>query len=220
MVACVDHIRGAGNDSACGARPDPEWLSALECAEASLDHEHIEAIMDEKRGARDRAIDALESQEPSSNRMMCTIMHDSEHAALTTNLQQLAELGVVLPNVAVSDGSARAVALTKAVALIACGLAKHDVYLTGTDHLDDAVLYEALVGQVLHEPVRDVPGGALVHEWIDLSTMGEGSARERWLTWYASDAERDHAHQCGEAVPPKLRRVPSRDAALPRPQGP
>lgn len=193
--------------------PDPAWVMALEWASRQLDPAAITAHMAVKRAAREQAIDDLVAQGVHGDRMVCTIMHDAERAPLTTNLAQVMSLGVDLAPHDPSCPHGR----MRRVALVITALSWHDIYFSSTDHLDDDAFHDLLFNAVLQDPVRDLPGGALVHEWVDLATAGGHDLRDRWLAWYASDHERDAAAATGEPVPVRRRRDPSRDAALPRP---
>jgi hypothetical protein len=186
---------------------------ALAWANQQLDPVAINGHMQSKRAVRRQAIDDLVAAGVHGDRMVCTILHDAEHAPLTTNLSQVLSLGVdlALHDPACPHGRMRR------TALVIAALAWHDIYFSSTDHLDDDAFHELLFMAVLQDPVRDLPGGALVHEWIDLATVGGEGLRERWLSWYASDGERSDAAAAGEPLPPHRRRDPSRDAALPRP---
>jgi hypothetical protein len=196
--------------------PDPAWVAALEWAARQLDPAFITDLMRAKRQAREQAIDVLVAAGIHGDRMMCTLLHDAEHAALTTNLDQILALGVDLA----PHDPACPLGRVRRVALVVAALSWHDIYFSSTDHLDDDAFHDLLFGAVLKDPVRDLPGGALVHEWVDLATAGGDDLRERWLAWYASDHERDAAAAQGEPVPIRRRRDPSRDAALPRPSRP
>jgi hypothetical protein len=199
-----------------GRTPDPAWVMALEWANRQLDPVFITRHMQSKRGVRQHAIDDLVAEGVHGERMVCTILHDAERAPLTTNLAQVLSLGVDLAphDPACPHGRMRRAALAIAA------LAWHDIYFSSTDHLDDDAFHDLLFTAVLQDPVRDLPGGALVHEWVDLATAGGEGLRDCWLSWYASDGERSDAAADGEPVPPRRRRDPSRDAALPRPSKP
>lgn len=218
MVANVESC-GVLELGACGSggrEPDPAWSAAIEWAQRQFDPAAVERRMDAKRRARAEAIDALHARRIHGDRMVCTLLYDSEHAAMTTNLQQVLALGVDL----VSHDPACPTGRLRRVALVVVALAWHDIYLSCTDHLDDDALHQVLFETVLQDPVRDLPGGAQVHEWIDLATVGSDGLEERWLSWYASEHERTAREGDGEVLPPIRRRTPSRDAALPRPTRP
>jgi len=208
---------GGGLGAECPSRtPDPAWVLALEWANRQFDPVAITRHMQAKRSAREQAIDELVALGTHGDRMVCTILHDAEHAPWTTNLAQALSLGVDLAPHDPGCPNGR----MRRTALVIAALAWHDIYFSSTDHLDDEAFHELLFAAVLQDPVRDLPGGALVHEWVDLATAGGEGLRERWLSWYASDGERTAAAADGEPVPPRRRREPSRDAALPRPSKP
>jgi len=199
-----------------GRTPDSAWVMALEWANRQLDPASIARHMQSKRSAREQAINELVSAGTHGDRMVCTIMHDAEHAPLTTNLAQVLSIGVDLAPHDPGCPHGR----MRRTALVIAGLAWHDIYFSSPDHPHDDAFHDLLFTAVLQDPVRDLPGGALVHEWVDLATAGGEGLRERWLSWYASDGERADAAAEGEPVPPRCRRDPSRDAALPRPSKP
>ncbi len=138
------------------------------------------------------------------------LVHDLEHAPLTTNLEQLAEIGVEPPDLLCLDEPE----LRAWLAEIVEGLSIVDVYLRHTDHLDDRTLYSVLCRRVLREPVRDVPAGVGVREWLDLAA---GSSPEIWYRYYATEAERLEGMVRGDVVPARGLRVADRDRLLPRP---
>lgn len=179
-----------------------------------LAREEIDRLMERKRQARSAAIDSLHRSGVADggpdDAGYWTLVHDLERAPLTTNLAQLSEIGVDLPDPRVIDDHAIADALDGVVR----GLATIDVFLLRTDHLDDRDLYELLHGRILRERVREVPPGCGSREWIDL---GGGGGRETWLAWYADDAERRKARDGGEPVPERRAWRADRDRTLPRP---
>ena len=101
--------------------------------------EHLEALF--------RTEDGMESW----NRFEAFEQAEIE-GRFTTNLAQLAALGVeVPPPHALDDPS-----LPKVLWEIILGLARCHVFLLSTDHLDDRQLYEELWTKYLHQPVADV----------------------------------------------------------------
>lgn len=125
-----------------------------------------------KREHRSKAIDQLVADATTkgdcADRLYWTLIYDFEHAPMTTNLEQLKEIGIVPVNLE----HLTAQETSEALELIINGLAKLGVFLLHTNHLRDAELYEKLVTKILVEPVRDLPADAGVHEFIDL-TGGE-----------------------------------------------
>ena len=96
-------------------------------------------------------------------------------------------------------------------------LASIRIFVFGTDHLNDAELYELLVNKVLPEPTTVPPTGS---EWncrVDVAEHGtdddpDGTAT--WLRYYADDETREEWD--GE-VPPKEPLPYDRDRFLPVP---
>jgi hypothetical protein len=139
------------------------------------------------------------------------LVHDLEFAPLTTNLDQLREIGVDLPDPMVLDDTELASTLNGVIR----GLAVIDVYLLHTGHLDDRELYTLLRDRILRESVRDVPAGCGSREWIDVAG---GSDRETYLAWYADEDDREEARLDGEIVPDQRPLKSDRDKRLPRPK--
>lgn len=174
----------------------------------------LERLMHQKRLARVRAIEKLHraalAEGGPDDPGYWALVHDLEQAAITTNLAQLAEIGVETPDPRTLDDAE----VSRVLGDVVRGLGALDVFLLRTDHLDDRALYEVLHGRILREEVRDVPAGCGSREWIDL---GGGGDRETWLAWYADDDERDMAAADGEVLPARRERRADRDRSLPRP---
>lgn len=177
-------------------------------------NDRIEGIMRRKRMARHDAIEDLrcaargrgESDDPG----FWSLVHDLERAPLTTNLAQLAEIGVEVPKErTMSDQE-----VSRSLEEVIEGLSRIDVYLRHTDHLDDRSLHRSLRDTILVEPVRDLPAGIGCCEWIDLSG---GADRSAHLAVHASDESRDQAVDRGGWVPERLPPLADRDRLLPRP---
>ncbi len=118
---------------------------------------------------RDIAIDVLVASATAAgdctDRMYWTLIHDFEHAPMTTNLQQLAEIGItVQPTASLTDDE-----LGPALETVITQLARLGVYLINTNHLSDQALYEQLVSAILIEPIRDLPPSPDVVEFIDIT---------------------------------------------------
>ena len=179
--------------------------------------ERIERIMRRKRRARLAAIEKLRegarSRGESDDSGLWILVHDLARASLTTNLAQLAEIGVVMPVEYVLGDEEVARSLGEVIE----GLSRLDVFLRRTDHLDDRSLHRLLRESVLLEPVRDLPSGIGACEWIDLSG---GEDRSVFLSVHASDESRCAAVDRGEWVPERLGPLADRDRDLPRPPEP
>lgn len=176
--------------------------------------------LERKRRARERAIDGLLAQARHAggcvDRMYWTLVWDLEMAPMTTNLEQLAEVGFVpVPPDDVCEGEMKDV-----LDDLISELARLGVYLTHTDHLIDRDLYDILVTRVLREPVRDLPPSPDVVEWIDLAVGALPTGEDVYLTFYATDAERRAAAPTGsrKRLPARRARVVERDRWLPRPE--
>lgn len=94
-------------------------------------------------------------------------LYDYHIGPRTTDLAELARIGVPVPPPETLDDAGLRAALQRVIH----GLASLNVFLASTDHLTDRALYERLVHQVLREPrgiVRDA--GA----WCVIDLLGPG----------------------------------------------
>lgn len=163
-------------------------------------------MISEKARVRNEAIDTLvakaEANEDCTDRMYWTLIHDFEHAPMTTNLAQLEEAGLKW----------------ETVDELAIALSKIGIYLLHTNHLTDDELTRRLA-TVLVEQVRDLPPDATgVYEFIDL-LGGDGEAEEEiYQRYYATKAEREQfLKENGYAID-QMVKPNNRDATLPKPQ--
>lgn len=181
-----------------------------------LNSSEIEAVFEEKRRRRRLGIERLRSEAQRSNEeidpRLLALRYDLEEAPFTTNLRQLEEIGVDVPDHLVLEDEETGAVIDSIVA----GLARIGVFLLHTDHLDDRELLALLGRRILREPVRDVPPGVGSREWIDLAG---GLDRSAFLAVHADDAEREAARAAGESVPVRIGRRANRDHRLPRPVG-
>jgi hypothetical protein len=164
-----------------------------------------------KTAIRAKAIDALvaaaESLGRRNERSFWAMVYDFEHAPMTTNRRQLAELGIEAPTadmLAVLTDAEVAASLRA----IVDGLAMVRVYLMHTDHMDDRTLLGRLVSEVLDEEVRDA-FGADCQEWIDMLSND----------FEVADAIRAEFYSDSPTAPVSPRSA-RRDATLPRPASP
>jgi hypothetical protein len=179
-----------------------------------LDRRAIRRLMREKQRRRAGAIRKLHRvgvrEGGPDDPGYWALVHDLEFAPLTTNLDQLREIGVEMPDPLVLDATELATTLDEVIR----GLATIDVFLLHTGHLDDRSLYVLLRDRILREQVRDVPSGCGSREWIDIAG---GTDRETFLAWYADEDERAAARNEGEIVPERRPWRSDRDERLPRP---
>lgn len=118
-----------------------------------------------RRQQIDRLVRQAELQGGCVDRMYWTLHYDFELAPLTTNRQQLLEVGLELPpEQGLCDRR-----LQEHLWEVIETLADLGIFLLHTDHLDDRALYALLEGTVLREPVRDLPPSEGVAEFIDLA---------------------------------------------------
>jgi hypothetical protein len=168
-----------------------------------------EAVFAGKRAIREAAIERLIQDEKANGvalaPFLARISYDLHHAPMTTNLAQLAEIGIHPPAAEVLADED----LGDALATVIDGLASLGVFLRGTDHLTDRRLYIVLCTRVLVEEVRDVPPCADMSEFIDLESVaphemegeGDGDGDGRDL-----------------ATAPPFPAVVERDGSLPMPK--
>lgn len=125
-------------------------------------------IIANKSEIRNRAINklVLEAQENGENedRIVHTLNYDYNIAPMTTNRQQLLDIGITLPRfVDVPPDS-----LSDVLKVMVDGLALYKVFLLHTNHLDDAQFY-IILSSIIDENVRDVvPQSGDCHEYVDL----------------------------------------------------
>jgi hypothetical protein len=175
-----------------------------------LTPDEIEMVFEKKRSERRAAIEALVAKAKEegrpSERIVATIVYDSEHAPWTTNRKQLSEIGIeVPPPEALSDED-----ISVALRQLIDGLALLGIYLSGTDHLDDRGLYTQLATKVIEDATRDVPPNADMSEFIDMSAVRPSSI--------GGEGDRDGDGDDTDDAPLKdFPKVSDRDASLPRP---
>jgi len=178
---------------------------------------HLEPLWESRRMERAAAIDRLIEEASDrgecTDRMYWTLLYDFEHAPLTTNLEQLAEVGFEPPDeAALSDAE-----LTQSLWEMVETLAELGVFLLHTDHLSDRELYRQLVESVLAEPVRALPPDAGVSEFIDLVGGGDDAQCAIYQAFYATQSERESWRARGCEEIPRRRLPHDRDQFLPRP---
>ena len=126
---------------------------------------------------RERAIDALVAraamQGSCTDRLFWTIHYDFELAPVTTNLEQLREVGVYMPPEGELPHDSL---LQRQLWEVIETLADLGVFLLHTDHLGDRELYRLLEGRILREPVRDLPPSEGVAEFIDVGVWAGANA--------------------------------------------
>ena len=128
----------------------------------------------EAAAERERAIEALVKNAKATGQptdhLYWTLQYDFELAPMTTNLQQLKEVGVSMPR---EEGLCDRDVQQNLWEVIET-LADLGVYLLHTDHLSDRELYRMLEQEVLRDKVRDLPPSQGVIEFVDLGIRAEG----------------------------------------------
>lgn len=96
------------------------------------------------------------------------VRYDSEDAVMMTQRKVLERIGAItwIGSTAL-DAPASVVA--QRISDIVRGLARVNVFLTGTDHLNDAEFLHRLENHVLADKIRFVPPNASMNEWIDMN---------------------------------------------------
>ena len=135
-----------------------------------------------RRQAIEGLVDQARREGACTDPMYWTLRYDFELAPVTTNRQQLLEVGLEVPAPAQLNERHLQQHLWEVIET----LADLGVFLLNTDHLDDRALYTLLEGRVLREPVRDLPPSEGVSEFIDLAAHMPADApkvtdRDRFL---------------------------------------
>ncbi|MBX3354501.1 MAG: hypothetical protein KF724_02250 [Phycisphaeraceae bacterium] len=197
-----------GSSSGCDDEP----------AESKAHREKLEALRAAQRANREARIDALVRDAEArgscpADRAYWSLVYDLELAPMTTNRQQLLAIGIEAPPLAEIPEGEVSTRLWRVIR----GLRDIYTYLIHTDHLSDRELYERLVSTILDEPVHEICDGSGGQEFIDLAGGRTVEDRRAWLSFYASDAEREGARGNGEEVPERRAPPYPRSAHLPRP---
>ncbi len=158
-----------------------------------------EAVFDRKRAERNAGIDGLveaaKAKGRTLERFIAAIEWDANHAPRSTNMKQLAEVGIHPPAVdALGDED-----LPAALTLVIDGLAALGVYLSGTDHLTDRKLYSVLTTKVLLDEVSDIPPNDDMSEFVEMSAIPPEAGE-------------------GQGAPTPYPPIANRDTQLPRPK--
>ena len=116
----------------------------------------IAAMMKRLRDIRTKKIDAIFCNNPDKfgTRTMAAIHYDNTLATVTNNEKMLNKIGIDPNNASLTE--------------IFQGLATWNIYLMGTDHLEDSELLELLLSRILKDKVRLVPTSDDMSEFIDL----------------------------------------------------
>lgn len=135
-----------------------------------------------------------------------------ETAPTTTDFDRLTADGVPLPPPVDVPDRAIGVALWRVI----FGLARHRVFLSGTNHLDDRDLYAVLWHSLLREEVTVMPDGDEGAWHVDVP--GEDPESTIFLTYYASEQDREQWQKDFPDVVMPARTPPphDRDDDLPR----
>jgi hypothetical protein len=120
----------------------------------------VENILNNKRKHRNDCIKKL------GGGFQATLQYDFHEAPLTTNRQQLSEIGVNIPPY---DEFISELDMTNTNWDVIHGLFTLGIEVVNTNHLSDLGLYQTLQ-KILDEPIRDVVLGADVSEILDLNT--------------------------------------------------
>lgn len=121
--------------------------------------------------ARERRIEeifaTMKAKDPKADRLGAILTYDFEHAPYTTNAEQLATIGVEVPQPgAIPDTDPE---VQHRLWTVIYGLARFGIFLVNTDHLADRRLLEVLSTRILRDTVRDSGCSSEMSEFIDLS---------------------------------------------------
>jgi len=103
----------------------------------------------------------------ASERFFSAILYDTELAPITTNLNQLAQIGISIPPANIIESLDEDDVHTLLWDTI-YGLATLGVFLVGTNGMDDRTLMLHLRNRVLLDEIRDIPPTPDMNEFINL----------------------------------------------------
>ena len=137
-----------------------------------------------------------------------------EQIGATPLFEQLVAAGVALP----APGQIADKTLAAKLDQMFAALAGLGVYVQSTDHLSDRELYELLWRETLRVPETTVPENPNITCLIDLVSTGSMEHNQIWLTYYASEEDREawQADFPESPLPQKKKRPYYRDRGLPR----
>jgi hypothetical protein len=137
-----------------------------------------------------------------------------ESAGETCHFNQLEELGIELPAPDELDAAALSAKLWEVIR----GLARLNVFLSQTDHLNDRELYEHLWQESLREITADLPPNSGWTCHLDLLGSGSDEDNALYLKYYADDEWREQWHKDwpDDPIPPHVDPPYDRDSKLPQ----
>ncbi len=139
------------------------------------------------------------------------LVYDYEYAPITTDYELLCDDCVEMPALEYLDEDE----LSAKVWEIIEALARNRVYITSTDHLSDAELYNQLIGDVLHEPRRDVVLQDQAFFSYDLVGSGSDQDTETFFRYYANERDRILWGDDAQGMPERIEPPYDRDRFLP-----
>jgi hypothetical protein len=129
----------------------------------------------------------LEKLPPDVRERLFERAMDHENAPLTTNFQQLIDIGLELPEPDALNDEEVTSKLWEVIEV----LAEIGVFISCTDHLSDRELYAELWNRVLRDEVPDLPyfPGSATH--VDLLGTGSDAHTYMYLKYYADEDWRE-----------------------------
>lgn len=106
--------------------------------------------------------------EDGMDRFAAMVRYDSEDAVVMTQRKVLERIGAITWSGNTALDAPDSVVLARISAIVQ-GLARVNVFLTGTDHLNDTEFLHRLEHSVLADKIRFVPPNASLNEWIDMN---------------------------------------------------
>lgn len=140
-----------------------------------LRNPQIEQVFASKTEIRKRGISKFIADNPGTPGFIAAMEYDMKSAPRTTNLAQLREIGLTLPNPADIDTLSE-VAVEHALWKIIYGMAILGSFFTGTNHLTNREMLRALMTSILIDDISDIPPTPDMTEFINLESVSPGEA--------------------------------------------
>lgn len=130
--------------------------------------EVVAAAINSKQTTREKRIQEILNSNPALERFEAAMKHDFEDAPRSTNLKQLAEMGIILPTIDelpnLTDEEVNSVMWR-----IIYGLATLNIFVTETDPFSDRDVVDRLLTSVLVDEIADIAPSSDMTEFIAIN---------------------------------------------------